>query len=163
MKAIMTAYEHDGRRYRAWDEDRNTEWVNHVDANVLEDGVPRGHRQAALALIRRMGWGPCGIQSGHFGHNQYVHLMHPTREKPFPRFFRHVKRPTSDTVFLRFDSAEKFVVVTRSGDTRDPILHWDWQSMMTVVDAGIAFEITEHDAGAMLAEVAAGGNPWREP
>ena len=163
MKAITTQYLPDKRRYKAWDHDLHTAFVPAPQSDILEDGVPRGHRLAALELIRKMGWGPCGIQSAGWGSGLFVHVMHPTREKPFPRFFRHVKRPTSDTVFLRFDSAEKFVVVTRSGDTRDPILHWDWQSMMTVVDAGIAFEITEHDAGAMLATVMLGDNPWREP
>lgn len=163
MKAITTQYDHTKRRYRAWDQDRNMVVVPAPVSDILEAGVPRGHRLAALELIRKMGWGPCGIQSGSLDAGQYVHVMLPTFEKPFPRFFRHVARPTSDAVFVRWDSKQTAVAVTKTGAWRRPAVAFDWFDMITIVDMGLAFEITEQDAAAMLLEVAAGGNPWREP
>ena len=163
MKAITTQYDHTKRRYRAWDQDRNMVVVPAPVSDILEAGVPRGHRLAALELIRKMGWGPCGIQSGSLDAGQYVHVMLPTFKKPFPRFFRHVARPTSDAVFIRWNSKRDCCVVTVDGTVRPPACEWNWIDQLVVVDMGHAFEITEQDAAAMLLEVAAGGNPWREP
>ena len=95
--------------------------------------------------------------------NEAVHVMLPTFEKPFPRFFRHVARPTSDAVFIRWNSKRDCCVVTVDGTVRPPACEWNWIDQLVVVDMGHAFEITEQDAAAMLLEVAAGGNPWREP
>lgn len=160
MKAITTKFLPAKRKYRAWDQDHNSVEVLEPDQFMDTNGVPAGHRQAALALIRKMGWGPTGIQSGSIN-GGWVHVLMSTREPQFPRFFRHVERPSSDAICFRFESIDIGFVMTANGD-RLPNNGWSYVDMLICCDQGRAFEITKTDAEMMVAEVKSGGDPWRK-
>ena len=136
-----------------------------VDCAHQWDAKTKGYCADCNADLESDGSCPkCDVaESANMMINEAVHVMLPTFEKPFPRFFRHVARPTSDAVFIRWNSKRDCCVVTVDGTVRPPACEWNWIDQLVVVDMGHAFEITEQDAAAMLLEVAAGGNPWREP
>ena len=160
MKAITTKFLPDKRQYRAWDQDRNFVEVPEPDQFMDTNGVPAGHRQAALALIRKMGWGPTGIQSGSINEG-WVHVLLSKREPQFPRYFRSVAHPSSNAICFRFDSRTRGFVMTAKGD-RPPNNEWTYIDMLISCDEGSAFEITKTDAEMMVAEVKSGGDPWRK-
>lgn len=157
MKAITTVWSQEGEVYRASDMDGNR-----VSVCVFgNDGAntEAGHRLAAQVLIQKMGWGPVGIVSGAVK-DGYVHCMLPTRQRPFPRYFRHVTHPVSDAVYLRFDSKDAVWVVTREGQ-RKPNSTFSLMDMLALIDFGECIELTEREALNMLEAVTRGVNVWK--
>lgn len=70
MKAITTTY--NGKAYVAYS-DRNGITIAQEIGDAANDD--KLHRRAAVALIRKMGWGPVSIVSGSVGDCVRVHVM----------------------------------------------------------------------------------------
>lgn len=72
MKAITTRYSNRTRQYVARDGDGNTVRIDPPEQ------YETAHRDAAVALIRKMGWAPVVIATGWACGGETVHVMLPS-------------------------------------------------------------------------------------
>ena len=71
MKAIQTQLSEDGERMLAKDGDGNRISI------PKPEQMSEWHREAAIALVRRMNWAPVVLASGWIRSGQWVHVMLP--------------------------------------------------------------------------------------
>lgn len=71
MKAILTKLSADGERMIARDGDGNRVSI------PKPDQMTEWHRDAAIALVRKMGWAPVVFATGWVRAGEWVHVMLP--------------------------------------------------------------------------------------
>lgn len=71
----------------------------------------------------------------------------------FPRYFKSVDPPGSDMIYIRHDDeTSDGVVVTMTGERQPNSVPWPLWHTLGAVQVGIAEEITQEEAEALIGE-----------